>query len=154
HLSHAASTFLVSPFEEAALLTVDGVGEWSTATYGRGSGKTIDLFKEIRFPHSLGLLYTAFTAYLGFKVNSAEYKVMGLAPYGEPKYVDQVKQLIDIKDDGSFVMDMSYFSYHYGLRMVNGKFSKLFGGPPREGESKLDQRHKDIAASVQKVTEE
>jgi carbamoyltransferase len=154
HMSHAASAFLVSPFKEAAILTVDGVGEWATASYGVGKDKQIDLFKEIRFPHSLGLLYSAFTYYLGFKVNSAEYKVMGLAPYGEPKYVDQVKQLIDIKDDGSFVMDMSYFSYHYGLRMVNGKFSKLFGGPPREGESKLDQRHKDIAASVQKVTEE
>ena len=154
HMSHAASAFLVSPFKEAAILTVDGVGEWATASYGVGKDRQIDLFKEIRFPHSLGLLYSAFTYYLGFKVNSAEYKVMGLAPYGEPKYVDQVKQLIDIKDDGSFVMDMSYFSYHYGLRMVNGKFSKLFGGPPREGESKLDQRHKDIAASVQKVTEE
>ena len=154
HMSHAASAFLVSPFKEAAILTVDGVGEWATASYGVGKDRQIDLFREIRFPHSLGLLYSAFTYYLGFKVNSAEYKVMGLAPYGEPKYVDQVKQLIDIKDDGSFVMDMSYFSYHYGLRMVNGKFSKLFGGPPREGESKLDQRHKDIAASVQKVTEE
>ena len=154
HMSHAASAFLVSPFKEAAILTVDGVGEWATASYGVGKDRQIDLFKEIRFPHSLGLLYSAFTYYLGFKVNSAEYKVMGLAPYGEPKYVDQVKQLIDIKDDGSFTMDMSYFSYHYGLRMVNGKFSKLFGGPPREGESKLDQRHKDIAASVQKVTEE
>ena len=154
HMSHAASAFLVSPYKEAAILTVDGVGEWATASYGLGKDRQIDLFKEIRFPHSLGLLYSAFTYYLGFKVNSAEYKVMGLAPYGEPRYVDQVKQLIDIKDDGSFVMDMSYFSYHYGLRMVNGKFSRLFGGPPREGESKLDQRHKDIAASVQKVTEE
>jgi len=154
HMSHAASAFLVSPFKEAAILTVDGVGEWATASYGVGKDRQIDLFKEIRFPHSLGLLYSAFTYYLGFKVNSAEYKVMGLAPYGEPKYVDQVKQLIEIKDDGSFEMDMSYFSYHYGLRMVNGKFSRLFGGPPREGESKLEQRHKDIAASVQKVTEE
>jgi carbamoyltransferase len=154
HMSHAASAFLVSPFKEAAILTVDGVGEWATASYGVGKDRQIDLFKEIRFPHSLGLLYSAFTYYLGFKVNSAEYKVMGLAPYGEPKYVDQVKQLIDIKEDGSFVMDMSYFSYHYGLRMVNGRFSRLFGGPPREGESKLEQRHKDIAASVQKVTEE
>ncbi|HEV8337636.1 MAG TPA: carbamoyltransferase [Candidatus Polarisedimenticolia bacterium] len=154
HLSHAASAFLVSPFQESAILTVDGVGEWATASYGTGRGSEIDLFKEIRFPHSLGLLYSAFTYYLGFKVNSAEYKVMGLAPYGEPRYVDQVRQLIDIKDDGSFEMDMRYFSYHHGLRMVNGRFSKLFGGPPREGESKLDQRHKDIAASVQKVTEE
>jgi len=154
HLSHAASAFLVSPFKESAILTVDGVGEWATASYGVGRDREIDLFKEIRFPHSVGLLYSAFTYYLGFKVNSAEYKVMGLAPYGVPRYVDQVKRLIDIKDDGSFEMDMRYFSYHHGLRMVNGRFGKLFGGPPRDPESKLDQRHKDIAASVQKVTEE
>jgi carbamoyltransferase len=154
HMSHAASAFLVSPFKEAAILTVDGVGEWATASYGVGKDRQIDLFREIRFPHSLGLLYSAFTYYLGFKVNSAEYKVMGLAPYGEPKYVDKVRQLIDIKDDGSFEMDMSYFSYHHGLRMVNGRFSRLFGGPVREPESKLEQHHKDIAASVQKVTEE
>lgn len=154
HLSHAASAFLVSPFREAAILTVDGVGEWATASYGIGRDRQIELFKEIRFPHSLGLLYSAFTYYLGFKVNSAEYKVMGLAPYGEPRYVDQVRRLMDIRDDGSFEMDMRYFSYHHGLRMVNGRFGKLFGGPPRDPESKLDQRHKDIAASVQKVTEE
>jgi len=154
HLSHAASAFLVSPFKEAAILTVDGVGEWATASYGVGRDETIDLFKEIRFPHSLGLLYSAFTYYLGFKVNSAEYKVMGLAPYGVPRYVDQVKRLIEIKDDGSFELDMRYFSYHHGLRMVNGRFAELFGGPPRDPESKLDQKHKDIAASVQKVTEE
>jgi len=154
HLSHAASAFLVSPFKEAAILTVDGVGEWATASYGVGRDREIDLFKEIRFPHSLGLLYSAFTYYLGFKVNSAEYKVMGLAPYGVPRYLDQVKRLIAIKDDGSFEMDMRYFSYHHGLRMVNGRFSTLFGGPPRDPESKLEQRHKDIAASVQKVTEE
>ncbi|HXU10712.1 MAG TPA: carbamoyltransferase C-terminal domain-containing protein, partial [Candidatus Binatia bacterium] len=116
--------------------------------------REIDLFKEIRFPHSLGLLYSAFTYYLGFKVNSAEYKVMGLAPYGVPRYVDQVKKLIEIKDDGSFEMDMSYFSYHYGLKMTNGRFADLFGGPPRDPESKLEQKQKDIAASVQKVTEE
>jgi len=154
HLSHAASAFLVSPFKEAAILTVDGVGEWATASYGVGRDREIDLFKEIRFPHSLGLLYSAFTYYLGFKVNSAEYKVMGLAPYGVPRYVDQVRQIIEIKDDGSFELDMRFFSYHHGLRMVNGRFSSLFGGPPRDPESKLDQRHKDIAASVQKVTEE
>src|SRR3989441_2477075 len=154
HLSHAASAFLVSPFKEAAILTVDGVGEWATASYGVGRDREIDLFKEIRFPHSLGLLYSAFTYYLGFKVNSAEYKVMGLAPYGVPRYGDQVKQVIAITNDGSFKLDMSYFSYHHGLRMVNGRFSTLFGGPPRDPESKLDQRHKDIAASVQKVTEE
>ncbi len=154
HLSHAASAFLVSPFREAAILTVDGVGEWATASYGVGRDREIDLFKEIRFPHSLGLLYSAFTYYLGFKVNSAEYKVMGLAPYGVPRYVDQVRRLIEVKDDGSFELDMRYFSYHHGLRMVNGRFSALFGGPPRDPESKLEQRHKDIAASVQKVTEE
>jgi carbamoyltransferase len=154
HLSHAASAFLVSPFKDAAILTVDGVGEWATASYGVGRDREIDLFKEIRFPHSLGLLYSAFTYYLGFKVNSAEYKVMGLAPYGVPRYVDQVKKLIEIKDDGSFELDMDYFSYHRGLRMVNGRFGSLFGGPPRDPESKLDQRHKDIAASIQKVTEE
>src|SRR2546428_2487930 len=154
HLSHAASAFLVSPFRDAAILTVDGVGEWATASYGVGRDREIELFKEIRFPHSLGLLYSAFTYYLGFKVNSAEYKVMGLAPYGVPRYLDQVKRLIAIKDDGSFELDMRYFSYHHGLRMVNGRFSELFGGPPRDPESKLDQRPKDIAASVQKVTEE
>jgi carbamoyltransferase len=154
HLSHAASAFLVSPFKEAAILTVDGVGEWATASYGVGRDLEIDLFKEIRFPHSLGLLYSAFTYYLGFKVNSAEYKVMGLAPYGVPRYVDQVKKLIEIKDDGSFELDMSYFSYHHGLKMTNGRFADLFGGPPRDPESKLDQKQKDIAASVQKVTEE
>ncbi len=154
HLSHAASAFLVSPFKESAILTVDGVGEWATASYGIGRDREIELFKEIRFPHSLGLLYSAFTYYLGFKVNSAEYKVMGLAPYGVPRYVDEVKQLVEINDDGSFEMDMRYFSYHHGLRMMNGRFSRLFGGPPRDPESKLEQRHKDIAASVQKVTEE
>jgi carbamoyltransferase len=154
HLSHAASAFLVSPFKEAAILTVDGVGEWATASYGVGRDRSIDLFKEIRFPHSLGLLYSAFTYYLGFKVNSAEYKVMGLAPYGVPRYLDQVRRLIEIKDDGSFELDMRYFSYHHGLRMVNGRFAELFGAPPRDPESKLEQKHKDIAASVQKVTEE
>jgi carbamoyltransferase len=154
HLSHAASSFLVSPFKEAAILTVDGVGEWSTATYGRGEDKDITLFKEIRFPHSLGLLYTAFTYYLGFKVNSAEYKVMGLAPYGEPKYYDQVRKLIEVREDGSFHLDMSYFNYLTGLTMIDGKFGDLFGGPPRSPEAPLQQRHKDVAASVQKVTEE
>lgn len=154
HQSHAASAFLVSPFKEAAILTIDGVGEWATATYGIGKDKDIEIFKEIRFPHSLGLLYSAFTYYLGFKVNSAEYKVMGLAPYGKPIYYDKVRKLIDIKKDGSFWMNMKYFAYDYGLRMTNGHFNKLFGGPPRKPESPLDQRHKDIAASLQKVTEE
>ena len=154
HQSHAASTFLVSPFREAAILTVDGVGEWSTATYGVGKDRSLDLFFELRFPHSLGLLYSAFTYYLGFKVNSAEYKVMGLAPYGEPKYFDLIlRELLDVKEDGSFKMNMRYFNYAHGLTMTNGHFSSLFGGAPREGEATLDQRHKDIAASVQKVTE-
>ena len=154
HLSHAASAFLVSPFSEAAVLTVDGVGEWSTATYGRGSGSSIDLFREIRFPHSLGLLYTAFTSYLGFKVNSAEYKVMGLAPYGVPRFEREVRQLIEIAGDGSFRLNMEYFAYHYGLSMTTERFHRLFGGPPRAPEGPLEQRHRDIAASIQRVTEE
>jgi carbamoyltransferase len=154
HQSHAASAFLVSPFKEAAILTVDGVGEWSTATYGVGRDNAVDLFFELRFPHSLGLLYSAFTYYLGFKVNSAEYKVMGLAPYGEPKYFDLImREILDLKEDGSFKMNMKYFNYAHGLSMTNGRFSELFGGPPRHHEGPLDQRHKDIAASVQKVTE-
>ncbi|MBI3784961.1 MAG: hypothetical protein HY270_16330, partial [Deltaproteobacteria bacterium] len=154
HLSHAASSFLVSPFSEAAVLTVDGVGEWSTATFGRGSGSDIDLFREIRFPHSLGLLYTAFTSYLGFKVNSAEYKVMGLAPYGTPRYEREVRELIEVADDGSFHLNMEYFAYHYGLKMTTERFHRLFGGAPREPEGPLEQRHKDIAASIQAVTED
>lgn len=154
HLSHAASAFLVSPFEESAIITVDGVGEWSTATYGIGRGNDINLFYEIRFPHSLGLLYSAFTYYLGFKVNSAEYKVMGLAPYGKPRYYDRLKELIEVRDDGSFVMNMKYFEYPYGLKMTNGFFDKLFGGPPRKPETEVTEREADIAASVQKITEE
>ncbi|MCK6555415.1 carbamoyltransferase [Candidatus Binatia bacterium] len=154
HLSHAASSFLVSPFEEAAILTVDGVGEWSTATYGHGAGTDIRLFREIRFPHSLGLLYSAFTYYLGFKVNSAEYKVMGLAPYGRPIFYDQIRQLIDVRPDGSFHLDMRYFNYLTGLTMTNGKFDQLFGGPVRKPDDPLEQRHKDLAASVQKVTDD
>jgi len=154
HLSHAASSYLLSPFREAAILTVDGVGEWSTATYGKGVDNDISLFKEVRFPHSLGLLYSAFTYYLGFKVNSAEYKVMGLAPYGEPKYYDKIKQLIDIRPDGSFHLDMSYFNYLSGLTMTNQKFDALFEGAFRQPDDPLDQRHKDLAASVQRVTED
>jgi carbamoyltransferase len=154
HLSHAASSYLLSPHREAAILTVDGVGEWSTATYGKGVENEITLFKEIRFPHSLGLLYSAFTYYLGFRVNSAEYKVMGLSPYGEPVYYDKVRQLIDIRPDGSFHLDMKYFNYLTGLTMTNAKFDKLFGGPPRSPEKPLEQRHKDIAASVQRLTED
>lgn len=155
HISHAASAFYPSPFETAAVLTADGVGEWSTTTVSVGKGSRMQLLKEIRFPHSLGLLYSAFTYYLGFKVNSGEYKVMGLAPYGEPKHYDLiVKHLIDVKEDGSFHMDMRYFNYCQGLTMTNGRFHDLFGGPPRDPEGKLEQKHMDLAASVQKVTNE
>ena len=154
HISHAASAFLVSPYRESAIVTVDGVGEWATSTICKGEGNDIQILKETRFPHSLGLLYSAYTYYLGFKVNSAEYKVMGLAPYGEPKYVDQVLETIKYNEDGSFKMNMDYFAYDYGLEMTNGKFEKLFGQPRRESESKLEQFHKDVAMSVQRVTEE
>lgn len=155
HESHAASAFFPSPFEEAAVLTVDGVGEWATTTWGVGKGNKLELKQEIRFPHSLGLLYSAFTYYTGFKVNSGEYKVMGLAPYGEPKYAQLIfDHLIDVKEDGSFWMDQSYFDYAAGLVMTNDKFAKLFGGPARVSESNLGQREMDLAASVQKVTEE
>jgi len=155
HQSHAASAFLPSPFEEAAILTLDGVGEWATATQGIGKGDKFELIREIRFPHSLGLLYSAFTYYLGFKVNSAEYKVMGAAPYGDPKYADAIfEHLVDLRDDGSFKLNMKYFAYDYGLTMTNKKFEKLFGMPRREPESEMEQFHWDMAASVQKVTEE
>jgi carbamoyltransferase len=155
HMSHAASCFLVSPFEEAAILTVDGVGEWATASFGIGRGTDIELFKEIRFPHSLGLLYSAFTYYLGFKVNSAEYKVMGLAPYGKPKHFDRImNDMIHLNEDGSFKLNMKYFSYDYGLTMTNGAFDEFFGGPPRKPETWMTEREFDIAASVQKVCEE
>ncbi len=155
HQAHAASAFFPSPFKEAAFLTVDGVGEWATTTYGVGKDNKLDILAEIHFPHSLGLLYSAFTYYTGFKVNSGEYKVMGLAPYGEPKYVDLIyEHLIDVKEDGSFRLNMEYFDYPVGLRMTNDKFAKLFGGPPRQPESKLTQREMDLAASVQKVTED
>ncbi len=154
HHSHAASAFYPSPFDEAAILTVDGVGEWATATFGRGKGNKISLDHEIRFPHSLGLLYSAFTYYCGFKVNSGEYKLMGLAPYGEPRYVDLIlKNLIDLKEDGSFKLDLRYFNYCTGLTMTNNKFHRLFGGSPRRPESKLEQKHMDLARSVQVVTE-
>jgi carbamoyltransferase len=154
HQSHAASAFLVSPFREAAILTVDGVGEWATSTLGVGRDRQIELLKEIRFPHSLGLLYSAFTYYLGFKVNSAEYKVMGLAPYGQPRYADLIlDRLVEIRDDGSFKVNMDYFAYDYGLTMTNGRFADLFGVPVRHPESKLEQSHKDIAASIQRVLE-
>jgi carbamoyltransferase len=156
HQSHAASAFLPSPFEEAAILTIDGVGEWATATQGVGRGNRIEIQHEIRFPHSLGLLYSAFTYYLGFKVNSAEYKVMGAAPYGEPKYASQIfEHLIHVREDGSFKMNMKYFGYDYGLTMTNRRFDALFGHPRRsDPESKMEQFHWDMAASIQKVTEE
>lgn len=155
HFSHAASAFFPSPFEHAAVLTMDGVGEWTTTSLAVGSGNSLSVQKEIHFPHSLGLLYSAFTYYTGFKVNSGEYKVMGLAPYGEPKYAGLIKDhLIDIKDDGSFALDMSYFNYCTGLTMTNAKFDALFGGPPRQSESDLTQREMDLAASIQAVTEE
>jgi|TARA_B110000971_G_scaffold152199_1_gene155428 carbamoyltransferase len=155
HLSHAASAFYPSPFERAAILTLDGVGEWTTTSVAVGNGKDLKVIKEIYFPHSLGLLYSAFTYYTGFKVNSGEYKVMGLAPYGEPKYADLIKEkLIKISEDGSFQLDMSYFDYPTGLHMTNKKFDALFGGPPRKPESDLTQREMDLAASVQKVTED
>jgi len=155
HLSHAASAFYPSPFESAAILTLDGVGEWTTTSYALGNGSELKVLKEIHFPHSLGLLYSAFTYYTGFRVNSGEYKVMGLAPYGEPKYANLIKEnLIDIAEDGSFQLDMSYFDYATGLTMTNKKFDLLFGGPPRESEAELTQREMDLAASIQKVTEE
>jgi carbamoyltransferase len=155
HESHAASAFFPSPFDEAALLTLDGVGEWDTASFGVGRGNRIDITHVMHFPHSLGLLYSAFTYFTGFKVNSGEYKLMGLAPYGEPKFYDTImKNLIDLKDDGSFRMDQSYFNYCQGLTMTNDKFARLFGGPARPAESRVTQREMDLAASVQKVTEE
>jgi carbamoyltransferase len=155
HLSHAASAFFPSPFDRAAVLTMDGVGEWTTTSLAVGKGRELSVFREIHFPHSVGLLYSAITYYTGFKVNSGEYKVMGLAPYGEPKYVKLIKDhLIDIKEDGSFALNMSYFNYCTGLTMTNEKFDALFGGPPRKQESELTQREMDLAASIQVVVEE
>jgi carbamoyltransferase len=155
HLSHAASAYYPSPFDEALVLTMDGVGEWATTSAARGVGNKLEIFKEIHFPHSLGLLYSAFTYYIGFKVNSGEYKVMGLAPYGMPRYVDTIfKHLIDVKEDGSFRLDMRYFGYCTGLTMTNDKFADLFGGPARHDTEPLTQRHMDLAASLQAVTEQ
>lgn len=155
HESHAASAFYPSPFEEAAILTIDGVGEWATSSIGIGKGNELTLLKELRFPDSLGLLYSAFTYYTGFKVNSGEYKVMGLAPYGQPKYVSLIKdKLLEIREDGSIKMNHEFFSYSNGLRMTNGAFSKLFGGPPRKPESKVTQKEMDLARSIQAITEE
>ena len=154
HLSHSASAFFPSPFEEAAVLTMDGVGEWATTSVGIGHGNNLEILREIHFPHSLGLLYSAFTYYAGFKVNSGEYKLMGLAPYGEPRYTQTIlDNLIDLKADGSFRLDLSYFNYCTGLTMTNEKFHGLFGLPPRQSDEPLTQQHMDIAASIQKATE-
>jgi carbamoyltransferase len=155
HEAHAASAFYPSPFNEAAILTVDGVGEWATASYGFGKGKDVTLLKELHFPDSLGLLYSAFTYFTGFKVNSGEYKLMGLAPYGLPRYKDlMLSELVDLKKDGSIRLNLSYFDFLGGLRMTNSRFAKLFGGPPRKPESHITRREMDIAASIQAVTEE
>lgn len=155
HLSHAASAFFPSPFETAAVLTMDGVGEWTTSSVALGKGSHLEILKEIHFPHSLGLLYSAFTYYTGFKVNSGEYKLMGLAPYGQPKYAELIKDhLLDVKPDGSFRLNLSYFEYCTGLKMTNDKFDALFGGPARNAKELLTQRHMDIAASIQTVLED
>ena len=155
HHAHAASAFHPSPFDEAAILTIDGVGEWATTTIGRGRGDSIEMLKELRFPHSLGLLYSAFTAYCGFRINSGEYKLMGLAPYGEPKFVREIyDHLIDVKPDGSFWLNLDYFDFLRSFRMANAKFDALFGGPVREPEAPVEQRHMDVARSIQVVTEE
>ncbi|MBD3218026.1 MAG: hypothetical protein GF310_07085 [candidate division Zixibacteria bacterium] len=155
HQSHAASAFFPSPFESAAVLTIDGVGEWATASWGLGNGNQVELKQEMEFPHSLGLLYTAFTYYTGFRVNSGEYKMMGLAPYGEPKYVRTIyDNLIDLKEDGSLRLNMKYFNYCQGLTMTSPRFHRLFGGPPRKPESELRQRDMDLARSIQDVTED
>ncbi len=155
HEAHAASAFFPSPFSEAAVLTLDGVGEWATATGGTGRGGRIEILEELRFPHSAGLLYSAFTGYLGFRVNSGEYKVMGLAPYGKPRYAGLIlDKLLDLREDGSFRLDLSYFDYPHGLRMTSRRFHRLFGGPPRRPDEPLEERHRDLAASIQRVTEE
>ncbi len=149
HQSHAASAFYPSPFEDAVILTMDGVGEWATTSVGLGNGNHLEMVKEIHFPHSLGLLYSAFTSYTGFRVNSGEYKVMGLAPYGEPRYRDLIlERLMDLKDDGTFRLDLSYFDYCTGLRMTNDRFHDLFGGPARQSEEPVTQREMDLAASI------
>ncbi len=155
HESHAASAFYPSPFERAAIVTIDGVGEWATSSIGVGRGHQLELLREQRFPHSLGLLYSAFTYFTGFRVNSGEYKVMGLAPYGEPSYVPLIKEhLVEIRDDGSLWMNMEYFTYPHGLTMTGGALQRLLGGPPRQAESPLTQREMDLARSIQEITEE
>jgi carbamoyltransferase len=155
HEAHQASAFYPSPFSEAAILTVDGVGEWATASYGIGEGKNLTILKELHFPDSLGLLYSAFTFFTGFKVNSGEYKLMGLAPYGVPKYKDIIlSELMDLKGDGSLRLNLSYFDFLGGLKMTNSRFAEIFGGPPRVPETEITQREMDIAASIQSVAEE
>src|SRR6185437_13603498 len=155
HESHAASAFFPSPFEEAAIITADGVGEWDTTTWGVGRGNRIELREGIRFPHSLGLLYSAFTSFTGFKVNSGEYKLMGLAPYGRPIYADLIKEkLIQIRPDGSYRLNLDYFTYPHALRMTGERFARLFGGPPRRPEEPITEREMDLAASIQAVTED
>ncbi|NQV33928.1 MAG: hypothetical protein HQ515_14635, partial [Phycisphaeraceae bacterium] len=155
HESHAASAFFPSPYDEAAILTLDGVGEWATASFGIGRGNRIELQQILEFPHSLGLLYSAFTYYAGFRVNSGEYKLMGLAPYGEPRFVDLIlENLLDLKDDGSFRLNMDYFSYCHKMVMVNARFEQLLGAPVRAPETPISQHTMDVAASVQKVTED
>src|SRR5208282_2015463 len=155
HQAHAASAFYPSPFTEAAILTIDAVGEWATTTIGRGRGDTIELLKELRFPHSLGMLYSAFTDYCGFRINSGEYKLMGLAPYGEPVHTEAIlRELLDLKADGSFWMNLDYFNFLRGTTMTNRRFHQLFGGPPRRPEEAMEQRHMDVARSIQAVTEE
>lgn len=155
HESHAASAFYPSPFQSAAILTLDGVGEWATSTIGHGQDNQVDILHELRFPHSLGLLYSAFTYFTGFKVNSGEYKLMGLAPYGEPVYKQAIlDNLLDLRDDGSFRLNLDFFGYLDGLTMTNNKFAGLFGGPPRKAESELSRREMDLARSIQDVTEE
>src|SRR6202050_1143038 len=154
HQSHAASAFFASPFRQAVILTLDGVGEWATTSASIGNGNRLEMIKEIHFPHSLGLLYSAFTHYCGFKVNSGEYKLMGLAPYGEPRYVQTIlDHLIDLRPDGSFWLNMDYFNYCQGLTMTSRRFHRLFGGPPRSPETRLEPPHMDLAASIQRVTE-
>src|SRR4051812_35700821 len=155
HQAHAASAFFPSPFAEAGILTVDGVGEWSTTTIGHGSGRELRLLQELRFPHSLGLLYSAFTAYCGFRINSGEYKLMGLAPYGEPRFVSKIyDHLLDLKPDGSFWLDLDYFAFLRSDRMTNKRFDELFGGPPRKYDAPIEQRHMDVARSIQTVTDQ
>jgi carbamoyltransferase len=155
HEAHAASAFFPSPFSSAAILTIDAVGEWATTTIGRGQGNSLELLQEIRFPHSLGMLYSAFTDYCGFRINSGEYKLMGLAPYGEPLYADRIrKELLDLKEDGSFWLNLDYFDFLRGTTMTNDRFHRLFDGPPRRFNEPMEQRHMDVARSVQEVTEE